>query len=334
MLMCNRLALGALAGLILFSPVTCGADDAPPYSSATAAYREGVNALKAGKPATALPALEYAAGRGVLGAQIKLARAYASGRDLPRDDAKAFLYFQEIADQQADISPSSPIAKYAAEAFVALGQYYLDGIPAMPLEPNASYAADLFRHAASYFGDAEAQFRLARLYMNGAGVEKNVGLAINWLATAAKKQHAASQATLGEILWRGQEVRQRRARGLALIILAHENAVADGKEPDWIGTLYQEALGTSTGATRKDAEALLPQLGRVKAVAIVPAGKAAPAPTVVVPASEATDEGMAPTASAMPDAAPLSKPTAPPPAAIGLSVGYGAAGAEAARLKP
>ena len=114
----------------------------------------------------------------------------AAGRDVPKDDAKAFAYFEQIADQQADISPSSPIAKYAAEAFVALGQYYLDGIPAMPLAANPAYAADLFRHAASYFGNAEAQYRLARLYMNGTGVEKNVGLAVNWLAIAAKKQHA------------------------------------------------------------------------------------------------------------------------------------------------
>jgi hypothetical protein len=334
MLMCNRLALGALAALVMLGPVAVGADDAPPYASATAAYREGVSALKAGKPASALPALEYAASRGVLGAQIKLARAYASGRDLPQDDAKAFIYFQQIADQQADISPSSPIAKYAAEAFVALGQYYLDGIPAMPLEPNASYAADLFRHAASYFGDAEAQFRLARLYMNGDGVEKNVGLAINWLATAAKKQHAASQATLGEILWRGQEVRQRRARGLALIILAHENAAASGKEPEWIGTLYKEALGTSNNATRKDAEALLLELGRVKAVSVVPAAKPKPAEVMVMPAADGAREAAAPTVSAMPDAVPLSKPGAPPPAPIGMSVGFGASGTEATGLKP
>src|SRR3972149_1331673 len=130
--MCNRLAVGALAGLMMFGPVAVGADDAPPFASATEAYRQGASALKSGMPATAIPALEYAATRGVLGAQVKLARAYASGRDVPKDDAKAFSYFQQIADQQADISPSSPIAKYAAEAFVALGQYYVDGLPAPP----------------------------------------------------------------------------------------------------------------------------------------------------------------------------------------------------------
>ena len=324
MLMCNRLALGALAALMMLGPVEAGGDDPPPFASATEAYRQGATALKSGQPAVALPALEYAAKRGVLGAQVKLARAYASGRDVPRDDAKAFAYFQQIADQQADISPSSPVAKYAAEAFVALGQYYVDGIPAMKLAPNPSYAVDLFRHAASYFGDAEAQYRLARLYMNGNGVEKNLGLAVNWLATAAKKQHAASQATLGEILWRGQDVRPRQARGLALIMLAHANALADGKEPEWIGILYQEAFGKSDKATRKDAEALLPELGGVQSASVVPAAKAKPAEIMVMPASAGAAAAVAPTTSAAADTVPLSKKGAPSPAAIGLSVGFGA----------
>ncbi len=328
MLMCNRLALVALAGLLTLVPVAVGADEPPPYTSATEAYRQGVNALKAGRPAVALPALEYAAKRGVLGAQIKLARAYAAGRDVPKDDAKAFTYFEQIADQQADISPKSPIAKYAAEAFVALGQYYLDGIPAMPLASNPVYAVDLFRHAASYFGNAEAQYRLARLYMNGTGVEKNVGLAVNWLAVAAKKQHAASQATLGEILWRGQEIRQRRARGLALIILAHENAVAGGKEPQWIGDLYQEALVKSDNTIRQDATALLPELGGIKAAATVPAAKAKPAQMMVMPASGGTQATAAAASASASDAAPLGN-GAPSPAAIGPSVGFGANG-----LKP
>jgi TPR repeat protein len=324
--------LGALAALAILGPVTVCADDAPQYPSATEAYRQGASALKAGMPATAIPALEYAAKRGVLGAQVKLARAYSSGRDLPKDDAKAFSYFQQIADQQADISPRSPIAKYAAEAFVALGQYYLDGIPEIKLASNPAYAGQLFRHAASYFGNAEAQYRLARLYINGDGVEKNVGLAVNWLATAAKKQHAASQATLGEILWRGEEVRQRRARGLALIMMAHQNASTSGKEPQWISDLYGEALGKSDNATRKDAEALLPELGGVKAAAVPPLPTAKPRPTEVKVLPATGTEVTPPTASATPDGAPLGKPGAPPPAPIGLSVGFGAT--ESGAMKP
>jgi hypothetical protein len=335
MLMCNRLALGALAALVTMGPVAVSADDAPPYASATEAYRQGVSALKSDMPATAVPALEYAAKRGVLGAQVKLARGYASGRDLPKDAVKAFSYFQQIADQQADISPRSPIAKYAAEAFVALGQYYLEGVPEMSLSSNPAYAGQLFRHAASYFGNAEAQYRLARLYMNGDGVEKNVGLAVNWLATAAKKQHPASQATLGEILWRGEEVRQRRARGLALIMLAHENTVAGGKEPEWIGALYQEAFGKSDNATRKDAEALLPELGGVRAAAAVPplpSPKAKATEIKVMPAAGASEPPVAPAASA--DAVPVSKQGGAPAAPIGLSIGFGASGTEPGGINP
>lgn len=316
MVMCNRLAAAAFAALVATGSIAFAADDPPPYPSATEAYRQGVNALKAGGGVAAVPALEYAAKYGVLGAQVKLARAYAAGRDVPKDDAKAFAYFEQIADSQADISPSSPIAKYAAEAFVALGQYYLDGIPEKPLAPNPDYAADLFRHAASYFGNAEAQYRLARLYMNGTGVEKNIGLAVNWLAIAAKKQHAAAQATLGEILWRGEAVRERRARGLALIILARENAKSDTKEAKWIGSLYDEVLSKSDKGVRKDAQALLPVLGDAKPPAVLPAAK--PSEVLAMPAEEAAAK------------APGSNtgPGASPPAPIGLSVGFGGAAAQ------
>jgi uncharacterized protein len=317
MVMCNRLAAAAIAALVTTGSIALAADDQPPYPSATEAYRQGVKALKADGGAAALPALEYAARHGVLGAQVKLARAYAAGRDMPKDDVKAFTYFEQIADSQADISPTSPIAKYAAEAFVALGQYYLDGIPQKPLVPNPDYAADLFRHAASYFGSAEAQYRLARLYMTGVGVEKNVGLAVNWLAIAAKKQHAAAQATLGEILWRGEEVRERRARGLALIILARENAKSDAKEAQWIGALYAEVLSKSDKGVRKDAEALLPVLSDVKAPAVLPAAK--PAEVLAVPAEKAA-QANAPRSNA--------GSAAPPPAPIGVSVGFGGAPAQ------
>ena len=261
---------------------------------------------------------------------------------MAEDDAKAFSYFQAIADQYADISPSNPVAQYVGEAFEALGQYHLDGIAAIQLPSNPSYAADLFRHAASYFGNADAQYALARLYLKGDGVEKDVGLAVNWLAMAAKKQHVAAQATLGELLWRGTEVRQREARGLALITLAHENAKASGKEPNWIGDLYQEAFAKSDTATRKEAAALLPELGPtsvasaetpLSAKMAEPANTAAP----LLPAIGSRGEtGYAfSSASAEPAGAiPLSKPGTPPPAPIGLSVGFGAQSTDASGLKP
>jgi TPR repeat protein len=122
----------------------------------------------------------------VLGAQLKLARIYASGNGVNKDSGRAFYFYRQIANQRADISPLSPVSKYVAEAFVALGEYYVDGIPSAQVLEDPIRAANLLRHAASYFGDADAQYQLARLYLDGEGVEKNVGLAINWLATAAR----------------------------------------------------------------------------------------------------------------------------------------------------
>lgn len=328
--MSNLTISSAIVALVMLTPgAVGGADEPPAYASATEAYRQGAGALKTGEMGAALPALEYAAKHGVLGAQLKLARAYAAGRDVPRNDVKAFFYFQQIADQQAEISSSSPIAKYVGEAFVALGQYYAAGIPAMPLAADPAYAVGLFRHAASYFGNAEAQYQLGRLYLAGEGVEKNPSLAVNWLAIAARKQHPAAQALLGKLLWRGTEVRQRQARGLALLTLAQENAKASGRDQAWIGELYQEAFGESDNAVRKEAEAMLPQLGGPARASQAGSTRAAPAEQGVVPASRASvplpvTPPPAPVETAPLSTAPLSSADGTPPASLGLSVGFGA----------
>jgi TPR repeat protein len=327
---CNGGAVAVLATLVILISFAVGADDAPPFASATDAYRQGMVAIKSGETELALSALEYAAERGVLGAQLKLARVYAAGNGVRKDEAKAFFFYRQIANQRADISPLSPVAKYAAEAFVALGQYYLQGVEATGVQRDPARAADLFRHAASYFGDSDAQYALARLYLDGTGVDKNMGLAVNWLATAAKKQHAAAQATLGELLWRGgDEVRQRPARGLALIMLAHANAKAGGKEPKWIEDLYREVQGASDAAMLQEAQGLIPELGGPAAISattgvpdtlLVPAsGRAAPKPAPVPSATAPMVSGDA---------------SAHPPVPIGVPVGFGETGSDSAALKP
>ncbi|ODR94016.1 hypothetical protein AUC70_10560 [Methyloceanibacter stevinii] len=129
----------------------------------------------------------------MLGAQLKLARIYAEDGAVPKDESKAFRYYQRIADQYADVPASSPIAQYVGEAFCALGLYYVEGIAELPLPADPAYGAGLLRHAGAYFGDAEAQYRLGRLYLTGTGVEKNPSIAANWLTMAARKQHASAQ---------------------------------------------------------------------------------------------------------------------------------------------
>lgn len=337
MQMFKQSLIALLALTAMAAPLAAGhAEDASPFVSATAAYRQGIAELKSGETEEALPALEYAADHGVLGAQLKLARIYAVGNGVRKNEGKAYFYYRQIANQRADISPMSPVSKYVAESFVALGKYYIDGIPAADVPQDPVRAAHLFRHAASYFGDADAQYALARLYLDGTGVDKNVGLAINWLATAAKKQHAAAQAKLGEILWRGgDEVHQRPARGLALIMLAHANAKADGKEPKWIGDLYLEVVGASTAPMRKEAQTLMPELGGQIAIDEVPTTvKATPDEELLMPASSGSSTAAAPAAT--PAGAMTSDASAPSgPAAdkMGAPLGFGDMGGPAG-LKP
>ena len=300
--MCNRKAVAVFAAFMLVGPVGTGASDTPPdYASATEAYRQGTKAINAGEIASALAALDYAAERGVLGAQLKLARLYGTGRVVAKDDAKSFSYYRQIADQHAEITPLSPVAKYVGESFVALGKYHVQGIPALGLAANPARAANFFRHAASYFGDADGQYQLALLYLGGAGVPKNVSLAVNWLSIAAKKQHAASQATLGELLWRGEQVPQRRARGLALIAMAYDASAASGGEPRWIATLYAEVLAASNAATRASAQTLMQRMGRKDAtITAAPEAstiKPAPGTQILVPASSGAPKPPAPAAA-------------------------------------
>lgn len=253
----TRTFSGAVAGLLmalaLAGPSPALAAEKIRFSSATEAYRQGLEAYHAGLYDLAVPALEFAARYGVLGAQLRLAKIYSTGEGVVQSDAKAFHYYQLIADQYAATSPHHPIARYVAEAFIALAASYRKGIAELRVRPDLTRAAGLLRHAASYFGDPRAQFKLAQMYLAGEGVPKNARLAVNWLANAAKKQHAPSQAMLGDLLWRGgKDVRRRPVKGLALLALARQNAEGTADQ-DWIETLHQRALAKAGADERHSA---------------------------------------------------------------------------------
>ncbi|BAQ17268.1 tetratricopeptide repeat protein [Methyloceanibacter caenitepidi] len=307
----------ALAAFIVLTPAGVGSTDTPPpFTSATEAYRQGVTALNTGRTESALPALEYAAGHGVLGAQLKLARIYAEDGAVPKDESKAFRYYQRIADQYADVPASSPIAQYVGEAFCALGQYYVEGIAELPLRADPAYGAGLLRHAGAYFGDAEAQYQLGRLYLTGTGVEKNPGIAANWLTMAARKQHASAQALLGEMLWSGEGVGQQQAQGLALLMLAQENARKTREEANWIAETYDRTIAIADRVTVRQAEAMLPRLGGSQRTATATGLPSAPS---AVRAGTITRQ---PLLSARPEPR-LGPVDLGPPPPMGMSVGFG-----------
>ncbi len=106
--------------------------------------RAGAHAPEAGAKPSALTALQYAAEQGEPVAQWKLGRMYADGDGVPRDELRAFNYFSQIANTHPDEVPGTPQARFVANAFVALGHYYLNGIPNSQIEPDPDRAREMF----------------------------------------------------------------------------------------------------------------------------------------------------------------------------------------------
>jgi TPR repeat protein len=216
------------------------------------AFRAGTRAYFAGDKSTAFQSLLAAAERGHAIAQWKLGRMYAEGDGVAKDHMKAFEYFSQIADAHADDNPVGPEARFISNSFVALGAYYLSGIPGTGVGSNTRRALDLFTYAATYFGDADAQFELGRIYLTDKGVERSASLAARWLGLAARKDHIGAQATLGEILFRGKGVPRRPAEGLMWLELA-KSQVDGAQNAAWILLSHEHAFAEATSADRERA---------------------------------------------------------------------------------
>ena len=181
--------------------------------------------------------LQYAADQGHTAAQWKLGRMYADGDGVVQNDLRAFDYFSQIANSHADEPPGTAQARIVANAFVALGRYYLSGIPNSTIKPDPARARQMFAYAASYFGNADAQYELGRMYLNAT--PSDVHEAARWFQLAASKGHCRAQAALGDILFRGQQVPRQAARGLMWLTLGRDCA---GTDEQWVKPLYDNAF--------------------------------------------------------------------------------------------
>jgi len=221
-------------------------DAALPIVGQSAAQAVTAQALKkATPPATAVAApslnsLQYAAEGGHPVAQWKLGRMYADGDGVVQNDLRAFEYFSRIANAHAEDSPSAPQATIVANAFVALGRYYLSGIPNSKIKPDSDRAREMFSYAASYFGNADAQYDLARLYLKTPDASRDdFRYGARWLGLAAQKGQHQAQAMLGQMLFNGDRMPPQRARGLMWLTLARDSAAPDEA---WIRESYNRAI--------------------------------------------------------------------------------------------
>jgi uncharacterized protein len=207
------------------------------------AFQSGTKALRAGDTKAGLTALEYAATNGHPIAAWKLGRMYADGDGVKRDELRAYEYFRAIADAHGDDVPGTPEARFIANAFDALGTYYLAGIPNTPVKADPDRAREMFSYAASYFGDPDAQYHLGRMFLDGNGGAREPTQAARWLLAAARKGQYQAQALLGAMLFKGEDVRRQAPRGLMWLTLARDAAPA---RETWIADLYAAVMKKAT----------------------------------------------------------------------------------------
>jgi len=257
----GRIAPGdrPFAGGSLASPFAIAASGASPggpvvkFRSERDAFRTGIRDYYSGDKASAVQALEYAATRGHSPAQWKLGRMYAEGDGVPHDDLKAFEYFSKVVEGAEDNSRRA-VARFISSAYVALGGYYLDGIAGSYVQKDERRAREMFHHAASYYGDPDAQYNLARLCLAGQGGARDAQLAARWLHLAAEKNHAPSQALLGHLLLTGQgNVTRQTSRGLMWLTIARNGA--DPQKDAWIIEMYDQAIALAPERDRNAAQA-------------------------------------------------------------------------------
>jgi uncharacterized protein len=191
------------------------------------AFLTGTEALRAGNTTAGIHALEYAAENGHALAEWKLGRMYADGDHVTRDDLRAFDYFQDIVDNHSDDTLGTSQARFIANAYVALGGYFLNGIPNSPVKPDPLRARDLYAYAASYFGDAEAQYRLGRMLLEGRGGPRDPWQAGRWLKLSADKGLTQAQVLLGMTMFKGDGIPRQAARGLMYLTIARDTAKQD-----------------------------------------------------------------------------------------------------------
>ena len=95
-----------------------------------------------------------------------------------------------------------------------MGEYYQDGLPEAGIPQDDDYATKLILHAATYFGDADAQYKVGELYLDERELGDNPLQSARWLSLAARKGHAGAQAKLGNMLFNGDgDARGQPGRG-------------------------------------------------------------------------------------------------------------------------
>jgi hypothetical protein len=308
-----------VAGAVFGGPDRVMAAAAVPTASGPDEYSLAEMALRDGQVEDGLMALKAAAQRGGVRAGLRLAKIYAEGRIVPRDETKACELYGALADRHSQVDRADPAARLIGEAFRLWAFCFTRSAILPGGEQNLGRAAALFYQAGVMLDDPESLYELARMHLKGEGVAANPRMAVHYLFSATRKRFAPASAMLGALMWEGRVLKQQRVNGLALIKFALESARPDEKL--WIDRQHEEALITA----KKDEEAEAIRLVEQWKKAYGPETTGATSPLVVQTPPAANPPAQLPTYATQPPA-PTRAPGQPQvaPKAVATPVAPGA----------
>ena len=233
----------------------------PEFTSPEAALKQGLGAYRGGYYEIAIPALTYAADEDSLLAKYYLALIYSDNLGSRTDHVKAFKIFRSIVDEYAEVDPDmDPRASIVGRALTAYAKYVRRGLSEINLKPNPERATDYLNNASMTFNDEDAQFELAKMFLAGEGVPRNLRLARHWLSVLSEKGHPGAQAFLADLLWRGKYMKADPVRALALIVVAVKHAPP--QERLWIEDIYQAIYCGAPNGVRQQATGIVADWGK------------------------------------------------------------------------
>jgi TPR repeat protein len=244
----SGIALAAALTVLATAPVALALDPNSGASNSAGPFdlfRHGFKAYREGKKEEAVTAYRNAAELGHTGSRWALATMYADGDGVVKNDFEAFKIYAEIASQ--GVEPGSNDTGFFVNALMSLAGYYYRGIPASPVRPDLSTARQLYFQAASTFGNADAQYRLAKMLLAGEGGDVNIKQAKKWLNHARREGHPGAMAVFGNVIFQeGQTV-----RGLAYMTAALDNCSPSDRE--WLQPLQEQAFSIVSEEERRTA---------------------------------------------------------------------------------
>jgi TPR repeat protein len=255
---------GLVAAAMIVAAGSAAAQQSTP--TAQAALQRGLTAFQAGKQEIAVRALAEAAATGDASAkfvaEFYLARIYSEAVGAAADHTKAFMLFRKLADENVNIDPNvSQRAPFVAKALIALAGYMRAGVKEIGLAPNPRRAVDCLHHAAAFFGDKDAQFELARIYLTADALADDVKRGLHYLAVLTEESHPPAQALLADLFWRGRHMKKDERRALALVTMAVQHAPAH--ERMWIEESYAAIFCAAAPAMRQEADDIVARWRKV-----------------------------------------------------------------------